>query len=62
LATATDLEPRDINVLEDYIVLKEKYIAQHQNVENNIEAIEQTEWLISYLKEFPRTEAIQSPF
>jgi hypothetical protein len=42
--------------------LKEKYIAQHQNVENNIEAIEQTEWLISYLMEFPRTEAIQSPF
>jgi hypothetical protein len=40
LATVTDLEPRDIKVLEDYIVLKEKHIARHQNVEKNIEAVE----------------------
>jgi hypothetical protein len=34
-------------------------------VEKNIEAVEQIEWLISYLKEFPtkdRMEVIQSPF
>jgi hypothetical protein len=64
-ATVTDPEPRDIKVLEDYIVLKEKHIARNQNVEKNIEVVEQTEWLISYLKEFPtkdHMEVIQSPF
>ena len=65
LVIITNPEPQDIKVLEDYIVLKEKHIARHQNVEKNIEAMEQTEWLISYLKEFQSTnrmEAIQSPF
>jgi hypothetical protein len=65
LATITDPEPRDIKVLEDYIVLKEKHIARHQNVEKNIEVVEQTKWLISYLKEFPtkdRMEVLESPF
>jgi hypothetical protein len=42
LATVTNLEPRDIKVLEDYFVLKEKHIAQYQNMERNIEAMEQT--------------------
>jgi hypothetical protein len=65
LAEITEPEPRDIKVLEDYIDLKERQIARHQNVEKNIDAVEQTEWLISYLKEFPtndRTEALQLPF
>jgi hypothetical protein len=58
LAKITQSKPRDIKV---YIDLKERHIARHQDVEKNIDAIEQTEWLISYLKEFPnndRTEAL----
>jgi hypothetical protein len=65
LAEVTEPEPRDIKILEDYIDLKETQIARHQNVEKNIDAVEQTEWLISYLKEFPtndRSEALQLPF
>jgi pyrimidine operon attenuation protein/uracil phosphoribosyltransferase len=42
LATIIDPEHRDIKVHEDYIVLKEKHIAQHQNVEKNIGAMEMT--------------------
>jgi hypothetical protein len=45
--------------------LKERHIARHQNVEKNIEAVEETEWLISYLRDFPttdRTECIIAPF
>jgi hypothetical protein len=64
-APVTDPEPRDIKVLEDYITLKERYIARHQDVDRNIEAVFETDWLISYLKEFPTTdrmEAIQAPF
>jgi hypothetical protein len=64
-AAVTDPEPRGIKVLEDYITLKERYIARHQDVDRNIEAIFETEWLISYLKEFPtrdRMDAMQAPF
>ena len=53
LAEVTPLESRDIKVLEYYIKLKERNIARHQNVEKNIEAVEETEWLLSYLMEFP---------
>ena len=59
------LESRDIKVLEDFITLKERHIAQRQDVEENIEVILQTEWLISYLKGFPskdRREAMQALF
>ena len=43
----------DIKVLEDFIIVKERHIAQPQDVERNINAILQTKWLISYLKGFP---------
>jgi hypothetical protein len=49
LAEITELEPRDIKVLEEYIDLKERHIARYQDVEKNIEAVEQVEWLISCL-------------
>jgi hypothetical protein len=65
LAAILDAKPRDIKVLEDYIDLKERHITRHQNVEQNIEAIFETKWLIAYLKEFPtrdQTKAMQAPF
>jgi hypothetical protein len=56
LVEVTHPEPRDIKVLEDYIKLKERHIARHQNVEKDIEAVEETEWLISYLTDFPTAD------
>lgn len=58
LAKITQSKPHDIKV---YIDLKKRHIARHQDVEKNIDVVEQTELLISCLKEFPsndHTEAL----
>ena len=61
-AVVTDPEPQDIKVLEDYITLKERYIARYQDVDRNIEAVFEMEWLISYLKEFPTRDRMEALF
>jgi hypothetical protein len=65
LAEVSHHEPRDIKVLKDNIKLKERHIARYQNVEKNIEAVEETESLFSYLRDFPTadlTEGTRAPF
>jgi hypothetical protein len=53
LASISEPNDRELKALEDFIVLKERHIARHMNVEKCLEAIDEASQLISYLKSFP---------
>lgn len=56
LAEVSQADDRELKALEDYILLKERQILRQTNVERNLEAIEETSKLITYLKEFPKRD------
>ena len=45
---------RELQALDEFIRLKERQIARHTQVERNMAAITETEWLKNYLAEFPQ--------
>ena len=53
-APILNVDVRKVQALDEFIKLKERQIARHTQVERNKAAITETEWLKSYLTEFPR--------
>ena len=53
-APVLDADVRELQALDEFIKLKERQIARHTQVERNMAAITETEWLKNYLAEFPR--------
>jgi hypothetical protein len=46
-------EERELKALDEFIAYKTRCVERLQNVEKNLQAIEETEWLKEYLKHFP---------
>ena len=55
-AHVRDANDQEIKALEDFIIMKEKCIMKLMYVERNLHAIEDTKWLMQYLKQFPRKD------
>ena len=53
-----DANDQELKALEDFIIMKEKCIMKLMYVERNLRAIEETKWLMQYLKEFPKEEKL----
>ena len=53
-----DANDQELKALEDFILMKEKCIMKLMYVERNLRAIENTKWLVQYLKEFPRKDKL----
>ena len=51
-----DANDHEIKALEEFIIMKEKCIMELMHVERNLCAIEDTKWLMQYLKEFSRKD------
>jgi hypothetical protein len=64
LAPVLQADARELKVLEEFIMLKERHISRHMNVEKCLEAIEEAS-LISYLRMFPskdKSNDLRAPF
>jgi hypothetical protein len=46
-------EERELKALDEFIAYKTRCVERLQNVEKNLQAIEETEWLKEYLEHFP---------
>ena len=57
-AQVHDANDQELKALEDFIIMKEKCIMKLMYVEHNLHAIEDTKWLLQYLKEFPRKDKL----
>ena len=53
-----DANDQELKALEDFVIMKEKCIMKLMYVERNLHAIEDTKWLMQYLKEFPRNDKL----
>jgi hypothetical protein len=53
LAKVHRAEERELKALDEFIAYKTRYVERLQNVEKNLQAIEETEWLKEYLEHFP---------
>ena len=65
LAAVSQADPREVTALDEFISIKERAIRKQICVGENIEAIEQTEWLKEYIQNFPtrdRSAATTFPF
>jgi hypothetical protein len=65
LAPVLQADARELKALEESIMLKERHISRHMNVEKCLEAIEEASQLISYLREFPskdNSNGLRTPF
>ena len=54
-ADVYDCNDQEMKALEEFIKMKEQCIMKLMYVERNLRAIEDTKWLMQYLKQFPRT-------
>ena len=54
-ADVFEANDQEMNALEEFIKMKERCIMKLMYVERNLRAIEDTKWLMQYLKQFPRT-------
>ena len=50
-----DANNQEMKALEEFIKMKKRYIMKLMYVERNLRAIEDTKWLMQYLKQFSRT-------
>jgi hypothetical protein len=55
LAEVHRAEERELKALDEFIVYKMRCVERLQNVEKNLQAIEETEWLKEYVEHFPDT-------
>jgi hypothetical protein len=65
LASVAEPDGRELRALEDFILLKERHIVRHMNIEKSLKAVAETSKLIAYMHEFPlkdRTEERNLPF
>ena len=53
-APVLDADVRELQALDEFIKLKERQIAHHTQVERNMVAITEIEWLKNYLAKFPQ--------
>jgi hypothetical protein len=53
LAEVHRAEERELKALDEFIAYKTRCVERLQNVEKNLQAIEETEWLKEYLEHFP---------
>ena len=53
-ADVYDANDQELKALEEFIKMKERYIMKLMYVDRNLRAIEDTKWLMQYLKQFPR--------
>ena len=53
-----DANDQELKALEDFVIMKEKCIMKLMYVERNLRAIEETKWLMQYLKEFPKEDKL----
>ena len=53
-----DANDQELKALEDFVITKEKCIMKLMYVERNLRAIEDTKWLMQYLKEFLRKDKL----
>ena len=53
-----DANHQDLKALEDFIIMKEKCIMKLMYVDRNMRAIEDTKWLMQYMKQFPREDKL----
>jgi hypothetical protein len=56
LAEVFCTDKRELRALDNFIAYKEKYVERLQNVEKNLQAIKETQWLKQYLEDFPRAD------
>ena len=54
-AEVYDANDQEMKALEEFIKMKERCIMELMYMERNLCAIENTKWLMQYLKQFPRT-------
>ena len=54
-----DANDQELKALEDFVIMKEKCIMKLMYVKRNLRAIENTKWLMQYLKEFPRKDKLK---
>ena len=54
-ADVYDANDQEMKALEEFIKMKERCIMTLMHVERNLRAIENTKWLMQYLKQFPKT-------
>ena len=54
-ANVYEANDQEMKALEEFIKMKERCIMKLMYVERNLRAIEDTKWLMQYLKQFPRT-------
>ena len=59
-ADVYDANEQELKALEEFIVMKEKCIMKLMYVERNLRAIEDTKWLMEYLKEFPKKDKFRT--
>jgi hypothetical protein len=52
LAEVHRADERELKVLDEFIAYKMRCVERLQNIEKNLQAIEETEWLKKYLKHF----------
>jgi hypothetical protein len=52
LAEVHRAEERELKALDEFIAYKTRWVEKLQNVEKNLQAIEETEWLKEYLEHF----------
>ena len=57
-AEVHDAKDQELKALEDFVHMKEKCIMKLMYVEHNLRTIEDTKWLMQYLKEFPRKDKL----
>jgi ribosomal 50S subunit-associated protein YjgA (DUF615 family) len=55
LAEVHRAEERELKALDEFIAYNTRCVERLQNVEKNLQAIEETEWLKEYLEHFPDT-------
>jgi hypothetical protein len=53
LAEVHRAEERELKALDEFIAYKTRCVKRLQNVEKNLQAIEETEWLKEYVDHFP---------
>ena len=57
-APVLDVDVMELQALNEFIKLKERQIARHTQVERNMAAITEIEWLKNYLTRFPQENHI----
>ena len=65
LSAVLPANPREVQALEEFIALKERQISRLVRIDENLDAILETEWLKDYILTFPnrdRSSATMLPF